>query len=234
MSEVVATIACGAGGNHAVLPSSAQRAPNEHKKHRTQEDRTRRGRGGMTIEFIVFALGALLLLIGVIGGGFELKEIKIPPVGWIARALSSMAGVILILVGISMVAQSAPNNQSPSANPSLNPVEEQSSAVTFKIFDALGPDQLSERVTVLLDGQRVGDLVVNSQSSYAEITVTVPEAGQYSYSVEAMANFFDATTGRTFPYTGVGQGMIQVGNGSSFRLVGSVSGSLWLVTLVES
>lgn len=184
----------------------------------------------MTVEFIVFALGALLLLIGIIGGGFELKEIKIPPVGRIARALSSMAGVILILMGISMVAQSSPGNQQPSANPT----ETQSAAITFKIFDVIGPGQLNERVTVLLDGKRVGDLVVSSESSYSEITVTVPEAGQYSYSIEATANFFDAATGNIFPYTGIGQGMIQVDNGSSFMLAGSISGNSWLVTLVES
>jgi hypothetical protein len=32
----------------------------------------------MTIEVFVFATGAVLLLIGIIGGGFEISVVKIP------------------------------------------------------------------------------------------------------------------------------------------------------------
>lgn len=184
----------------------------------------------MAIEFVVFALGALLLLTGIIGGGFELKEIKIPRVGRVARVLSTTAGVILILMGIGMVAQPSLENQ---LQPPVSSAEIQPAAATFRIFDELGPNQLSEQVTILLDGKRIGNLTVSSEFPYSEITATVPEAGRYSYSIEATAYFFDAATEDIFLYTGVGQGMIQVDDKSSFTLVGLISGNLWLVTLVE-
>ncbi len=176
----------------------------------------------MTIEFVAFALGALFLLTGILGGGFELRELKIPRVGWIARTFSTVAGVVLILLGIGMSTQSLPEN--PEAPPA---------AATFRIIDELGDNQLSEQVIVLLDGKRVGNLTVSAEFPYSEMTVTVPEAGQYSYTVEATAYFSNATTGKVFSYTGVGQGMIRVDEGTSFRLAGSTSGNSWVVTLVE-
>jgi hypothetical protein len=35
----------------------------------------------MTVEIIVFIFGGLLLVIGLLGGGLEIKELKIPKVG---------------------------------------------------------------------------------------------------------------------------------------------------------
>lgn len=174
------------------------------------------------MELVVLALGALLLLTGIVGGGFELREIKIPQVGRVARVLSTTAGVALILMGIGMVTTST-----------ANPTETQATPVTFKVFDQLGEGQLSEQVTVLLDGKRVGHLTVSAAFPYSEMTVTVPEAGRYSYTVEAMDYFIDGETGETFSRAGAGQGMIQVSEGSVFGLAGSISGNSWVVTLAE-
>jgi hypothetical protein len=114
----------------------------------------------MPLELVVFALGALLLLTGIIGGGFELKELKIPPVGRVARVLSTAAGAVLILLGIGMVVPQSPPNLPPSAGAA----ELQPAAATFRIIDELGEGQLSEQVTVLLDGRIVGNLTVTSDS----------------------------------------------------------------------
>lgn len=35
----------------------------------------------MTPELLLFIFGALLILIGILGGGFDVKELKIPKVG---------------------------------------------------------------------------------------------------------------------------------------------------------
>jgi hypothetical protein len=188
----------------------------------------------MTMELVVFALGALLLLIGIVGGGFELKEVKIPRVGRVARVLATTAGTVLILAGISMVAQPIVNGSSPGSSPPPIATESKAVPVTFKITDQLGDGQLSEQVTVLLHGRRVGNLTVNSDFPYSEIIVTVNEPGVYSYTVEATAWFVNRETNEPFQYTGVGQGMIQVDYGSVFTVVGSASGNSWVVTLVES
>lgn len=181
----------------------------------------------MTVEFVVISLGALLLLTGIIGGGFEIRELKIPQVGRIARILSTVVGIMLMLTGIGMAAQ-------PSSTDSPPTVSQDQPATAFTIFDRLGENQLSEQATILVDGKIVGNLTVNSDFPDAQTTVTVPQPGQHSYTVEASANFYDPETGKPFFYTGAGQGMIQVHDGANFRLARSVSGNSWIVSLVES
>lgn len=182
----------------------------------------------MTLELLVFALGGLLLVTGILGGGFEVRELKIPRVGRTARVLATTSGLMLILMGFGMVAQpSSPDGAGPGNPPPAD------SAVTFTIYDQLGDHQLSEQVTILLDGKIIGNLTVNEDFLYSEMSVTVPAPGPYTYTVEATARFLDATTGEEFYYTGAGQGTIQVDHGKSFTIAGSVSGSTWLVTLVD-
>ncbi|MGH3697388.1 MAG: hypothetical protein ACRDRX_25965 [Pseudonocardiaceae bacterium] len=186
------------------------------------------------MEIVVLALGALLLLTGLVGGGFELREVKIPRVGRVARVLSTIAGAVLVLAGIGMVAQPAVADSLRGSSSSSGSTEIQPAAATFTIFDQLGDGQLSEQVTVLLDGRRVGHLTISADFPYSEMTVTVPRPGQYSFTVEATAWFVNGETGETFSYIGAGQGMVQVEDGNVFGLAGSVSGNTWVITLVKS
>jgi PAN domain-containing protein len=50
----------------------------------------------MTITTMSFVFGALLLLVGIVGGGFEIRELRMPRVPGLARLVSSVAGVIFI------------------------------------------------------------------------------------------------------------------------------------------
>jgi hypothetical protein len=54
---------------------------------------------------LAIVLGAFLLLIGILGGGFEIKEIKIPRVGRIPRGLSVSLGLLMVFLGMRV----APN-----------------------------------------------------------------------------------------------------------------------------
>ena len=36
----------------------------------------------MNVNVLAFVFGALLLFVAIIGGGFELRELKVPRVGW--------------------------------------------------------------------------------------------------------------------------------------------------------
>lgn len=54
----------------------------------------------MEPEFITFAFGGLLLVVAAIGGGFEIKEVKIPRVGAGGRALSLILGLVIISLGV--------------------------------------------------------------------------------------------------------------------------------------
>jgi hypothetical protein len=54
----------------------------------------------MTLQTLSFAFGALLLFVGILGGGFEVKEVKIPPIAASGRVVSSLAGLVFIAVAL--------------------------------------------------------------------------------------------------------------------------------------
>jgi len=191
------------------------------------------GRFAMNVQVIAFAFGGVLLLISVLGGGFELKELKVPKVGVGVRVLSAAVGILFVCLGFS--GSDAGMSQSSSANASgttkvlaANPPPE---PVEFFLTDQLGEDEISEQVTVLIDGKNVGNLTVSQSYPNAQLRVTVPQPGQHSYAAEATAVFDD--NGDTFEYTGAGQGMINVRAGKIYSLRGSVSGNTWLVSVEE-
>jgi hypothetical protein len=54
----------------------------------------------MTVPTLSFLFGALLVLVGILGGGFEIKEIKIPTVPVRGRVLASIVGLTFIGLAI--------------------------------------------------------------------------------------------------------------------------------------
>ncbi len=50
----------------------------------------------MSLETLSFVLGAILLLAGILGGGFEVKELKIPKISGMARLVAMIAGLAFI------------------------------------------------------------------------------------------------------------------------------------------
>jgi hypothetical protein len=53
------------------------------------------------------------------------------------------------------------------------------------IADELGPGQVSEEITVFLDGRHVGVIKIDQQSPKAQLPLTVAKAGRYDYRLEA-------------------------------------------------
>lgn len=184
----------------------------------------------MTIPLFAFALGALLLFVGVLGGGFEVKELKIPKVGTGVRLLSGIVGLLFIVLGFTASAEPTHADDKGGHADSTH-MEASQQPVDFFLADQLGEDETSEKVTVLIDGKNVGDLNVSQAYPSAKIRVSVPQPGQHSYTAEATAFFNDQ--GATFEYAGVGQGMIDVRPGKIYSLRGSISGNTWLVSIEE-
>ena len=56
----------------------------------------------MTLVTMSFVLGAILVSAGILGGGFELKEIKIPQISGMARILAMVAGLAFIGLAFMM------------------------------------------------------------------------------------------------------------------------------------
>lgn len=182
----------------------------------------------MTLEILSFILGGVLVLVGVIGGGFELKEFKIPTVKWPTRLFAIIVGLIFISLGLGLYSGNTQGAQEDSADVQPSAF----SAIHFNINDRLGEGQVSEQVTVLINGRIVGTLTVDEYHPNATMSVTVPRAGQYSYTVEATAVF--NVQGQLLRYPGVGQGLLDVEANKVFDLAGSVSGNTWLITIMEA
>ena len=180
----------------------------------------------MSVAVLAFVLGGVLLLTGILGGGFEVKEVKIPKVGGLARVLSAATGIVFIVVGVGTADAGPGPTDSPRHGESSEPP---ASAVTFTIEDQLGDGQISEKVEILIDGALKGTMSVNRDYRDAVLTVAVPRAGRYSYTIRAVAYF----EGQDDEYAGTGQGMIEVTAGKKFELEAGISGNTWLVTLTE-
>jgi hypothetical protein len=50
----------------------------------------------ITLQTLTFGLGCVLLVLAIVGGGLEVKEVKIPVLPVLPRALSGMFGALLI------------------------------------------------------------------------------------------------------------------------------------------
>ena len=67
----------------------------------------------MNHQTLTFIFGALLLLIGIVGGGFEVKELKLPKVGWPIRLISIIIGTVFIAISFGVITVS---DRTPSSN----------------------------------------------------------------------------------------------------------------------
>lgn len=69
----------------------------------------------MAIEVMAFAVGAILVMTAILGGGFEVKELKVPRVGPLARVGSAIFGLLFVFVGIGMEQGTAGSPEAPAA-----------------------------------------------------------------------------------------------------------------------
>ena len=60
----------------------------------------------------------------------------------------------------------------------------------------------------------------------------MPKPGHYRYTLDAQAVFM-TEEGEQVPFTGAGQGSIDVEKGEAYDIQGSSSGNTWLATLVK-
>lgn len=170
----------------------------------------------MNVNLLAFVFGALLLFVAIIGGGFELRELKVPKVGWAPRAVALVVGVLFIGVGFAygtepaVAAKETPPPRSVAPPPESHPID-------FTITDQLGQDQVAERVEVRVDGKTVGTLNIDLVHPTASLTVTVPRAGSYAYELRS-TTYLEYQDG-TYELDGEGNGQIDVTASKSFAVV---------------
>ncbi|MDQ3929267.1 MAG: hypothetical protein M3328_08985, partial [Chloroflexota bacterium] len=137
-----------------------------------------------------------------------------------------------VISGVFLLMKPDPRPPVTTTSQSSSQSSSSSSNVDFTIHDTLGPNQISEQVSVSINGRSVGVLTVNEDYPDASLRVTVTGAGYHSYTVDAQAVFM-TETGQVFEASGTGQGTINVRDGSRFTFVAHYSGPTWIVSLEE-
>ncbi|MBX9259308.1 hypothetical protein H1Q63_36235 [Desmonostoc muscorum CCALA 125] len=75
----------------------------------------------MSTQFVIFALGGIFLLIGLLKSGFDIRGHKIPQIFGVVRLLSVVCGTVIILIGfnISILSPNSSFSSSPLVLPPL-------------------------------------------------------------------------------------------------------------------
>jgi hypothetical protein len=136
--------------------------------------------------------------------------------GWLAGILATVIGGLLLY--LLTPGQQADVTATPSG-PVIEVTQLAGAAVDFQITDELGDGQVTERVTVVIDGRSVGTLTVDTVHRTASLTVTVPRAGSYDYEL-ASTMVVEDEYGNSYQLSGYGTGLIQVTDGRSYAVVG--------------
>lgn len=88
----------------------------------------------MTPDTILTILGGLLVGAGILGGGFELRELKIPPLNRWTRLLAVTAGVVCLVSGLTIAQHqggASPLQPSPSSPQPASPAPSAQAPHTF-------------------------------------------------------------------------------------------------------
>ena len=177
---------------------------------------------------LLFVFGAILALIAIIGGGFEVRELKIPRVERTPRILSGALAVVFMILGIGI---SEPGYHESRDQGPIAPAPSSTPLVSFRVHSSLGDEQFSEQATILIDGKLAGNLTLSRQYPAAMISVSVPAPGKYSYTIDLRTVF--ARDGQLIEQAGAGQGFIEVAAGKDFELQYAPSGDSMIVVMAE-
>jgi hypothetical protein len=177
----------------------------------------------MSVAVLAFGFGVLLLFVALVGGGFELRELKVPKVGWMPRSAAAVLGIVFIMLGVGMLAgdQAEPvaaSRPQPPAEAPSQPVDPPPtrSPITFTVADRLGDLQVTEQVLVTIDGRQEGALTVDVANPESTLTVTMAEPGTYTYELRSRTTF--DLDGDYTEVEGYGRGKITVEQGSSLAI----------------
>ena len=79
----------------------------------------------MTLATMSFIFGAILLLAGILGGGIEVKELKIPQISGKTRVIATVAGLAFVICGflIPATAPAPQNGDQKSPKNVMSPME---------------------------------------------------------------------------------------------------------------
>ena len=190
----------------------------------------------MQFAIAIFTIGAVLILIGLVGGDLSYRGLTVPKVGVLPRFTTTIAGGVFLIFSLAVfvvaefghdvdpvpAAHADVVAQGAGGGGSSDPATSRIDAVTVQFNDQLTEGALQEEIQVTVDGQQVGNLQADVTDPSATIEFSVEE-GSHHY---AMAGVLQAQDGST--YTLAGEGTFEARAGSSFDLSVTHSGELAL------
>lgn len=141
----------------------------------------------MNLATVTFILGGILILVGILGGGFELREMKVPKVNWITRLVAATTGMVFILGAIGLD-QNESRPADPDTGPELEnlvPQPQLQTRVNFFVKDELGDGQVLESTRVFINGSDIGELALSSESPRASLAGWASNSGSYKYRLQS-------------------------------------------------
>ncbi len=170
----------------------------------------------MTPELMLIGGGVILLILAALGGGIEVKELKVPQINPISRFFCAISGVCLVFFGMYVT---NPNTSPIKPHPlPLRKLTIKVNNVYFTISDALNEKFNAEQIEVFIDGNSVGILKLDKLLPFSILKIPVPSEGKYQYRLAG--RIIKETSSGSKEYTISGKGYIQVVNGIMFIMQG--------------
>ena len=174
----------------------------------------------MNTHIALLLFGAVLMLTAIVGGGFEIHQLKIPKVERVPRILAGIGGAFFLILGVTIGdgRESRGGEQVPRLLASAQATGQIARPIQFIIFDELESDHIlsgqSEQALIRIDGVPIGTLTVNEHFPKSELVVNVANEGQHSFAIEATAVL--PINNRLAEVNCYGTGMINVASGDRF------------------
>ncbi|MND98936.1 hypothetical protein D3C80_913070 [compost metagenome] len=171
----------------------------------------------MTLDLISFVLGAALLVIGLIGGGIQAKEITIPAIGTSIRVGASIFGISFIILGLWLGNRFEQPDINPENTVQPSTPTSASEKILFIARDQLGANQKKEKITLFINGAQAGEFKIDSTHPAASTSIKVPAEGDYPYALSGYVDEIDNEDEEVKRYSIVGQGTILITKGAIFE-----------------
>jgi hypothetical protein len=194
----------------------------------------------MELAAAAFTLGAVLILVGLVGGDLTWRGLQIPKVGRMPRFSTTVVGTAFLLIGLFIwlvevpvealgdpTASGTPTNvptatgppaDGPTATGTPNDVE----YVTVTFYDALTEGAVTETIEVTVDGQAVGSLSADVYQPSASLPFGI-EPATHTFELSGVVVLADMSELEL-----MGKGDFQADAGSAFDLVIAETGELGL------
>jgi hypothetical protein len=131
----------------------------------------------LTGGYVLLLLGAALVTGGVIAGVRARRARagrQAPPLRRGLSIAATSAGALCVVAALILLGSDAGDGGGARSGP-----------VTVAITNELGPGQVSERITVFVDGRRVGTMNIDERVPRARLMVKLASAGTHEYRLES-------------------------------------------------